>query len=182
MGTNCRFLHTPTPNPRNTQPQAQPFPKPQTKCAFCFNRGHAALECRKRLSQLAAIPQASPATALLSREDDGKFGAKPDPTTPADDPFVVLVLTITSNHHIAHWVLDSGATSSCTFQESDCTNVRDCDIKITAAGSSFNVKRIGTACVQALDHKGRVQSITLADCPFFPSNSFLCNLSSGRVM
>jgi hypothetical protein len=84
----------------------------------------------------------------------------------------MMVLTISSaGHSITNWVLDSGATSCATFDESDCTDVRACQVQVTAAGSCFTVERMGTATVRALDEKGRTQIITLANClisPQFP--------------
>ena len=172
-GANCKFLHTSTPRePLGTtgaQTQIQ-FNKAQVKCAFCYSKGHTAVECRKRLSQLAAIPATS--TTLVA-QDEKQSVATPeanDTQTQTEAPFS-FVLTISADHNISNWVMDSGATASATFDEADCTNIRDCDIKITAAGSVFSVKRIGTATIQALDDKGRVQKLSISNClisPLFP--------------
>src|SRR6185437_1714296 len=107
-------------------------------------------------------------TALVAQEQqsEGKEQpAVPASQSPAEPPSVFgLVLTITDKHNISNWVMDSGATSSATFDEADCVDVKDCDVQITAAGSSFSVKRIGTAIVHALDTTGKPQKITLSNC------------------
>ena len=67
--------------------------------------------------------------------------------------------------------MDSGATSSATFDESDCDNVRDCDVRVTAAGSEFTVTKMGTARITALDERGKEQKILGSNClisPLFP--------------
>jgi len=47
--------------------------------------------------------------------------------------------------------MDSGATSSATYDEQDCVNVRACDVKVTAAGSEFAVTKMGTALIETRD-------------------------------
>ena len=111
----------------------------------------------------------------------------PTATPPDTDHVFGFVLTITDKHHISHWVMDSGATSSATFDEADCVDVKDCDVQITAAGSSFSVKRIGTAVVHALDVKGRPQKMTLSNClisPLFPYKllSLQCFTKKGHTV
>ena len=39
--------------------------------------------------------------------------------------------------------------------ESDCINVRDCKVTVTAAGTTFEVRRTGTAIIDTLDERGR---------------------------
>jgi hypothetical protein len=178
-GTNCRFIHTSTPGQQTSNPLPAPSAPQQAsqgrvRCAFCFAKGHVALDCRKRLSQLAAIPGANSSTpsALLAQlnlttenaQEEDKNDYEPE------RPFT-LVLTISAGESIANWVMDSGATSNATFCESDCVDVRDCKVEVTAAGSTFTVTRIGTAKIQALDAQGRVQQLSLSNClisPQFP--------------
>jgi hypothetical protein len=168
FGSNCKFLHTSTPAPNpgpNAQQAQQSSYQSRLRCAFCLAKGHTAVECRKRLGQLAAVSGPAPSTSstllaqpnpLVLDEQDNKH----DDTT----PFAVLVLNISARDNISNWVMDSGATSSATFSEEDCVNVRDCNIQVTAAGSTFTVSRVGTANVQAVDEQGRVQQLSLGNC------------------
>jgi hypothetical protein len=174
FGSKCRFKHTSTPSKDGSTTPAAPNQqnKSQMKCAFCNFTGHTAVECRKRLAQLAAIPSTSstPATApsvMLAQE--APVESKDVPHTAGYD--FALVLNISTDHNIANWVMDSGATCHATYDEADCTDVKDCAVNITAAGSTFSVKRMGTASVQVLDTKGRVHKLTLSNClisPLFP--------------
>ena len=46
----------------------------------------------------------------------------------------------TTDQSVANWVMDSGATCNATYDEKDCCDVRDCMVKVNAAGSSFTVR------------------------------------------
>ena len=71
---------------------------------------------------------------------------QPAPTVaqsaPAENPFS-FVLTLASGQNIQNWVLDSGATCNATPDEADCTDIQNCNVQITAAGSTFTVERRG---------------------------------------
>ena len=43
------------------------------------------------------------------------------------------------------FILDSGATSSATFNPADCVDIVPCSISVNAAGGTFIVKQKGTA-------------------------------------
>ena len=86
-----------------------------------------------------------------------------------DDSPIVLVLTVsfsekllasTNNNATMQWVCDSGATTSATFDPSDCIDLQDCSVRVTAAGTSFE----GTAIVQALDTTGKAHTLHLTNC------------------
>lgn len=72
--------------------------------------------------------------------------------------------------------MDSGATSSATYDEQDCVNVRECDVKVTAAGSEFAVTKMGTALIETRDEMGRAQKIAVSNCLISPK--FPCKLLS----
>ena len=63
-------------------------------------------------------------------------------------------------------MIDSGATSSATFAEEDCTDVRECNVGVTAAGCSFIFKKMGTAKLRVFNEKGDLQTVTIADTLF----------------
>ena len=70
-GANCRFSHTAVPNNGNNGGNSNGNNgnngnrNGNVRCAFCFARGHVAAECRKRLSQLAAVPGAANQSSAL---------------------------------------------------------------------------------------------------------------------
>jgi hypothetical protein len=172
FGTSCRFTHTASPEPELSKPSE----RPKIRCAFCFNNGHTAKDCRKRLDQLAEIAQLpaaiSPppvsAAALVvhpDKKDEFEF----------DRPFT-FVFAKTPAKRSAEWVLDSGATQSITFDEKDCIDVRPCHIEFTAAGGVLTVQKIGTAIIRALDDKGRERQISVSNCLIQPD--FPCKLLS----
>ena len=70
------------------------------------------------------------------------------------------------------WVVDSGATSCATFDPADCRDVRPCNITVTAAGSSFTVRQIGTAILRVLDKDRKLQHISIANCLISPKFPF----------
>jgi hypothetical protein len=41
------------------------------------------------------------------------------------------------------WILDSGASVSATNDASDCFDITNCNVSVTAAGSTFNVYQKG---------------------------------------
>ena len=160
------------------------------RCAFCFRRGHVALECRKRLGQLAAVPpSSSSSSALVAQTATNSAAASSsfvagndlsqlDPSVSSSEfkqdsslsSFSYVFLTSVDKHMDA-WVLDSGATSSATFDEKDCVDIRSCEVHVTAAGSQFTVTKIGTAVVTALDEQGRQVKLSFCNClisPLFP--------------
>ena len=173
FGTNCRWSHSPIPNQTHNS-----APHTVIRCAFCCIKGHGAQDCRKRLAELAN--QTRSQTALVAQAAPGNDHAQPEDQpsesqqVPSDNPqpnFFSFVFLTATGTHIDSWVIDSGATSSGTFDERDCVDIRPCDIKITAAGSSFNVTKIGTAIITAMAENGQQQKITLANClisPLFP--------------
>ena len=55
---------------------------------------------------------------------------------------------------LTSWIVDSGATSSATYDERDCVNIQNCNIQVIAAGRRFTVKKKGTALVNTIDEKG----------------------------
>ena len=73
-------------------------------------------------------------------------------------------LALTMRAKSGGWVLDSGATSSATYSEDDCIDIRPCDITVTAAGSEFRVERVGTAIINAVDVHGRVRVLKITNC------------------
>ena len=62
------------------------------------------------------------------------------------------------------WIVDSGATTCATYDKSDCINIRDCNISVTAAGCRFKVSLIGTAIVSALNTNGEYETLNVTDC------------------
>ena len=176
FGTSCKWSHAPMPNQTSNS-----TPQTWIRCAFCFSKGHVAQDCRKRLAQLNSNQNSTPRsqTALLSQAAPGNDLNQLDdqPQTPEvgtenkNPDFFSFVFLTSTGTHIDSWVIDSGATSSGTFDEADCVDIRPCDIKITAAGSNFNVTKMGTAVITALAENGKQQKITLANClisPLFP--------------
>ncbi len=182
-GTSCRFSHTSLPNASSHQGGL--------RCAFCFNKGHVALECRKRLSQLAAIPGAAAQqerksalvvhtplpqeTASMANESSSSSGGDALDNN-SNDNYFSFMLAATKSSHAGAWVMDSGATSSATYDEQDCVNVRECDVKVTAAGSEFAVTKLGTALIETRDEMGRAQKIAVSNCLISPK--FPCKLLS----
>lgn len=184
-GNNCHFRHTTLPSSAtgsghyNNGIQNR---RDQLRCAFCYNRGHIAADCRKRLTQLAGLPQPVPPTTLSTTTSSSSFVAQTtpvpdnvlsqlDPTDAGNTNFFSFVFLTSLDKHVNAWVLDSGATSSATYDESDCVNVRTCEVRVTAAGSEFTVTKIGTAVVTALDEQGRPQKVFFTNClisPLFP--------------
>jgi hypothetical protein len=132
---------------------------------------------------LAAIPAPSqpahssasnaPAAYLAQQQE-----APAKPATPEfkhDDPFA-MVLAVSGDQSVANWVMDSGATCNATFDENDCSNIRECQVQVKAAGCSFTVQRMGVAKISALDEKGRTQQLSISDCLISPK--FPCKLLS----
>ena len=195
-GTNCRFSHTALPAAATQQTATG-------RCAFCFNRGHVALECRKRLAQLATLPPDQQQHAIQQRalvvHTPPQTAASSTPSAPQhadleteeskcaaplhhddDANFFTFVFLTCDGTPLDSWVLDSGATSSATFDERDCEDIHECDVQVTAAGSDFRVTKMGTAIIEALDEKGRTQKLTIKNCLISPA--FPCKLLSLSAM
>jgi hypothetical protein len=81
--------------------------------------------------------------------------------TSSGGAFYHFVFTVTTAQMLPKWVLDSGATCCATFSEVDCVDVRDCNVNVTAAGSSFTVHRIGTALINTCDEHGQVVQLCM---------------------
>jgi hypothetical protein len=165
FGSNCKFQHVATPAQSTPSPAPGGKTNNKVKCAFCWSNGHVAQDCRKRLNQLSSLSTPAAATTTAASEVPAAFIAQLnlEEDKGDKDPFA-MVLTLSDGNNIANWVLDSGATSHATFDEADCVDVHDCDVKVTAAGSTFTVQRMGTAKVQALDEKGQPQLLSLSRC------------------
>ena len=58
--------------------------------------------------------------------------------------------------------MDSGATSSATYDQNDCINVIPCNVQVTAAGTTFAVTRMGTAFITAATQGGETQTLHVA--------------------
>ena len=165
-GSACKFVH----KPNLAAAIDQNISSPQLKCAFCYEQGHVAVDCPTRLAQLAAIPQlaqtASPVVLTAFDNSDYKHSSNPE-----SDQFAFL-FSANPMHSIYNWVVDSGATSNCTPDESDCMNIQSCNIQVTtAAGNTITVKKMGTAVINAVNEQGFTQRVTLSNClisPLFP--------------
>lgn len=172
FGANCKFSHPAIPEPEHSTSSE----RPKIRCAFCFNNGHTAKDCRKRLEQLAEIAQ-PPATISPSPASAAALMVQPDQKHDFEfeRPFT-FVFAKTPAKRKNDWVLDSGATQSITFDEKDCKDIRDCHIEFTAAGGVLSVRKIGTAVISAVDDKGRERQITVSNCLIQPD--FPCKLLS----
>ena len=62
------------------------------------------------------------------------------------------------------WVLDSGATSSATYDADDCIDVVDCKVNVTAAGCTFVVVKKGKAIISAIGGNGKANTIQVRNC------------------
>lgn len=189
-GENCKFLHTAPPlgiSNRN--------PRRRDVCSNCRGRGHTDSNCKKPRANSLAAPAAKPpmdANSFLSvphDPDDFDVEMKHNESTcaftfttavatdskPTSDLFahdisVVLSAKMDSLSNTG-WVLDSGATACATFDEKDCVDVRSCNVRVTAAGSVFFVKKIGTAVISAKTEKGLPMEVKMTDClisEYFP--------------
>ena len=90
------------------------------------------------------------------------------------DPFTFMFTTtsaVEQKPRNQHWVLDSGATCCATYDETECIDIIPCNIKVTAAGSSFRVQHIGTALINTLDEGGHTVQLKMRNTlisPDFP--------------
>lgn len=151
FGAKCKFVHTAAPSNANTAAAtATPAAVPTVKCSFCGNRGHTVDVCRKRQAQNASSSAKSSAASLVAANDDcfQDFTLQDAVTTATaihdslehKDPYTLVFTTVANaDAHGLRWVMDSGATCCATFSQDDCTNIRDCNIPVTAAGSTFIV-------------------------------------------
>ena len=160
FGARCKFVHTSTPAQQgvsNTSSSSRP------KCNFCSKFGHSEDVCNTKqrlLTELRAKPQQSAMLSSLDVQEivESKQETTANETESREDAFYHFVFTATmppASSKLQKWVLDSGATCCATFRESDCINVRDCKVTVTAAGTTFEVRRTGTAIIDTLDERGR---------------------------
>jgi hypothetical protein len=127
FGTRCRFTHTATPAPTGNRPT----------CTYCSRLGHTADVCRKRMSDRSGSASVPPVTMVVTPEPAANH-AQPAPADNNDEFSFVLTVSSTTPE-LPNWILDSGATCCATFDEADCIDVRDCQVNVTAAGSTFQV-------------------------------------------
>lgn len=99
----------------------------------------------------------SSALSAVSTADSKLDFPLPDASNASDsqDPFYHFVFTTTTTTPPQDWVMDSGATCCATSSEADCVDVRECNVNVIAAGSTFPVRRIGTAVINAIDERGQ---------------------------
>ena len=163
-------------------------PKNGGPCSFCSGPGHSVDVCRKKAAAVArknaggARPSAMvcDASAETDRadcqldDDSSPFTLMmmqvlpgPQPFRPPSGPACGFLETpIAPPAHAKHigWVLDSGATHSCTYDQSDCKDVRECSITVTAAGNVFEISLMGTACIDAVNDRGSPQRVIVKNC------------------
>ena len=161
FGDKCKFSHGGVTT-QNSQ-QSSRSPTPTIVCHYCKKKGHVASVCKKRAADSNKETKAPPISLLV--EDD----------TPADldtehpeDSFNPIVLMYSSVPHSScennSWVCDSGATSSATYNSADCVDIQDCNVTVTAAGSSFTVLKKGTALICVIDTAGKKQQLRVSNC------------------
>ena len=125
-------------------------------------------DCPDRLAQLAEIKQ--PALPTANHAALQIAASLPDDVE--SNPFAMLMtVSIPTRAKLPSWVVDSGATYSATFDESECVNIQRCNIQVIAAGHRFSVKKKGTAVVHTIDQLGNKVCLTLSNClisPLFP--------------
>lgn len=185
FGAKCKFVHAPTPALAASKPAAQG--QRNRQCDFCKRFGHTEETCQfkeRLLRQLRTQPSHTAALASVAPPS-----ATPLPTpAPTDVAQFVTSLQLEPSvdeklqfHFVLsiappqarnkRWVMDSGATCCATYLESDCVDVRDCVVTVTAAGESFTVLRTGTAVIETTDEQGRAVELRMRDTlisPKFP--------------
>jgi hypothetical protein len=167
FGTACKFSHgAPNPAvPSNSRSKAIPT------CFYCKKRGHLAAVCRKKQADTQKGEVKHHTVSLLSDDQSGDR-EDPYPDSDFDESPIVLVFTAhfservfsTLSGTMAGWICDSGATSNATYDQSECVDVHDCCVQVTAAGCTFEVSKRGTAIIQVLDTKGRAREMRLTNC------------------
>ena len=88
---------------------------------------------------------------LLSEREDSLSRKRPRGGSVTSSPGQETVLTLSAEEASRdsgvlpdEWILDSGATISCTFHESDCYDLRPCSVKVrSAGGQQFTVTSRG---------------------------------------
>jgi transposase InsO family protein len=170
-------------------------PQRYTKCDFCKKPGHTEAEChfKQRLqgqrsqpqvsAHLASAPAPPPAIApLTTAQSQADFTQFLQNAAPLDEKqqqqlnnqFQFVMALSAESPQIAKWVLDSGASCCATYAESDCVDATDCNITVTAAGSSFPVFRTGTALINTRDEMGRSVQLRMQNTLISPK--FPCKL------
>ena len=165
FGTRCKFSHTVLPGTGNSN--ATQF----TVCTFCSKPGHGEVDCHFKKKLLSQLQQPKPTTLVVAATQPSDTPAQQEgKATPQAIDYGVFnfVFSVGTSEESdttrdSRWVLDSGATCCATFDESDCTDVRECSVHVTAAGTKFLVEKVGTAKVVALDAKGREIHLNLTN-------------------
>ena len=161
-GDKCKFQHVPNQN--------LPTPKPDTNatrstfCKRCKNK-HPFGECKLKVAPaetaLLATDEAQDTPSTLetreSMEDETSY-----------DMFMLTLketaLLASSSERRTDWLLDSGATISATFDETDCYEIEDCNVQVKSAGSSFDVHKRGKARVITVDSEGKRCQLAVRKC------------------
>jgi len=55
----------------------------------------------------------------------------------------------------------NSATCCATFSEADCVDIRDCKVNVTAGGTTFTVRRAGTAVINTVDEQGQTVQLSM---------------------
>ena len=155
FGEKCKFSHGAANSSPSTQ-QTTNRPRQALTCFYCKQKGHTANVCRKKQSDTAKKQTVSLLADNSADDADGE-----EPQLP-----IVLVFTSATEepHSCRSWVCDSGATSSATFDASECVDVVECNVQVTAAGTSFPVTKKGTAIIDVTDTEGRPQQLRVTNC------------------
>jgi hypothetical protein len=171
FGQKCKFSHgaqsQPTPNhPAATSNNG----KDGTICFYCKKKGHVAAVCRKKQfdlnkgqteskqSSLSLTSATSPLQGISLEQHPFADGQE------EEESYVLVFGTTTEDVPPNAWVCDSGATASATFNAEDCTNITDCRVMVTAAGTSFEVNKKGTAHILVQDTSGRPVRLFVQNC------------------
>jgi hypothetical protein len=166
-GARCKFVHTSTPAAAQQRVSSTSSGGMRQKCNFCSRHGHTEDVCNTKQRLLEQLRQQHHQTAALSAvsspdlqpADEAKQQSTTSETSNREDPFYHFVFTVTTplcSTKLSKWVLDSGATCCATFTETDCVDIRDCNVNVTAAGITFQVHRIGTAVIDTLDEHNQI--------------------------
>lgn len=176
FGSNCKFSHGSLTSNVSSSPTQQAKSKGPTTCFYCKKKGHVSAVCRKRLydSQKSGEGKQQHTVSLMS--DNLAAAPQIEATSDhedSDDAPIILVLTAQFSEKLlatsrmaptTNWICDSGATSNATYDEKECVDVHPCSVQVTAAGTTFEVTKRGTAIVQALDTKGKAHELRLTGC------------------
>lgn len=143
------------------------FPETEGGDQFVNNHFQFVLAARALCSVSSHSLQHSSTARDQHKERGNKAYARPSPSSALEDRWV----SSKKGDASGFWVLDSGATCCATSDETECIDIRDCRVHVTSAGSSFEVKRIGTALVNTLDDLGRPVQLKMRNTlisPIFP--------------